>query len=180
MYKMDFVKLCLSKGAKKAEAIPVEKLILMPELREFCEQNKCGRFGRNYTCPPYVGEKEELIKKIKSYKIAIIWQNIYELEDSFDFEGMMDGQEKHNQMTLEIAEEAYQEMGRDKVLVLAAGGCTLCPACASLTDEPCRNPGRALSSLEAYGINVAKIEEISGLKYINGKDTVTYFSGLFM
>ena len=38
----------------------------------------------------------------------------------------------------------------------------------------------ALSSLEAYGIHVAKIGDVSGLRYINGKDTVTYFSGEFV
>ena len=36
-----------------------------------------------------------------------------------------------------------------------------------------------VESREGYGIYVAKIEDVSGMKYINGKDTVTYFSGVF-
>ena len=177
---MDIIKLCLERGASKAEEIPVSKLTLMPELRELCEQNKCGRFGRNYTCPPYVGDVNALIESLKTYKSAIIWQNIYALEDSFDFEGMMEAQAKHNTQTFEIADQIYGYYGRANVLVLAAGGCTLCDVCAVKTNEPCRHPNEALSSLEAYGIHVAKIEEVSGLKYINGKDTVTYFSGVFV
>ena len=176
---MDIKKLCLEKGAAKAAEIAVSQLTLMPELRKLCEQNSCGRFGKSYTCPPHVGEVAELTEKIRSFERAVIWQNIYPLEDSFDFEGMMEAQKDHNTMTRAIADCVYAELGRERALVLAAGGCSLCASCAVLTDEPCRQPDAALSSLEAYGIFVAKIGEISDLAYINGKDTVTYFSGVF-
>jgi len=176
---MDIVKLCLDMGASKAEEIPVGRLDFQPGLRALCEQNVCGRFARNYTCPPLVGEVEELISKLKSFSKVVIWQNIYKLEDSFDFEGMTAAQTKHNAMTLDVAKKVYVELGRGNALVLAAGGCTLCEKCALLTSEPCRHIGDALASLEAYGINVSKIGEVSGMKYINGRDTVTYFSGAF-
>ena len=174
---MDFVKLCMDAGASKAEEISINKIIFQPELRVLCEQNACGRFARNYTCPPLVGEVDELIAKLTSFSKAVIWQNIYELEDSFDFEGMMDAQVRHNTMTLEVARQARAAL--DNVLVLAAGGCHLCETCAIQTNEPCRHREDALSSLEAYGINVSKIGEATDMKYINGVNTVTYFSGLF-
>jgi predicted metal-binding protein len=177
---MDIVKLCLDMGAYKAEEIPVQKLVFSPELRMLCEKNACGRFARNYTCPPSVGEVDDLIQKLRSFSKAIIWQNIYKLEDSFDYEGMMEGQRKHSTMTLEIARSVYAELGRENALVLGAGGCTLCDRCAIQTNESCRYPDDALSSLEAYGINVTKIGEVSDLKYINGINTVTYFSGVFL
>ena len=63
--------------------------------------------------------------------------------------------------------------------MLAADGCTLCEKCAAQSNEPCPYSEDALSSLEAYGIFVTKISDVSGMKYINGKDTVTYFSGVF-
>ena len=176
---MDIVKLCLDMGAAKAEEVPIDRLVFKPELRELCEHNACGRYARNYTCPPYVGEVNELIARLKSFSHCVIWQNIYSLEDSFDFEGMMEAQEKHNAMTLSVAREIYAKLGRDNALVLAAGGCSLCDTCTVNTNEPCRYPDDALSSLEAYGIFVAKIGDVSGMKYINGKDTVTYFSGAF-
>lgn len=177
---MDIVNLCLQMGASKAEEISVEKLVFMPELRALCEQNACGWFARNYTCPPFVGEAGGLIAKIKSFQKAVIWQNVYRIADSFDFEGMMEAQAKHNTMTIEIAQKVYAELGRKNVLVLKAGGCALCNACAAQTNEPCRHPDDALSSLEAYCINVSKLEEVSDMKYINGKNTVTYFSGVFL
>jgi len=176
---MDYVSLCLESGATKAEQIPVEKLVFQPELRDYCVQNACGRYEKNYTCPPFIGEPEALIAKIKGFSNAVIFQNIYQLEDSFDFEGMMDGQRTHNEMTRAIAHRVYAERGRGNALVLAAGGCTLCERCGALDGTPCSNEEEALASLEAYCINVSKIEQVSGMKYINGKDTVTYFSGIF-
>ena len=176
---MDVVKLCLDMGATKAEEIPLDMLVFQPELRGLCSQNACGRYGRNYTCPPLCGEVDVLIKKLKTFSRCVIWQNIYALEDSFDFEGMMAAQEKHNAQTLVVAREVYTNLGREHALVLAAGGCTLCEKCAAVANEPCPHPEDALSSLEAYGIFVAKIGDVSGMKYINGKDTVTYFSGAF-
>jgi len=177
---MDIIKLCLEKGASNAQEIPVDKLVFQPELREYCVQNRCGLYGKNYTCPPFIGDVNELILKLKTFKKAVIWQNIYSLEDSFDIEGMMSAHQKHNAMTLDIARCVYIELGRESTLVLAAGGCVLCEKCAALTNEPCRYTCDALSSLEAYGINVSKIEEASGMKYINGQNTVTYFSGAFL
>ena len=176
---MDIVKLCLDRGAAKAGEIPIDKLVFRPELRELCERNACGRFNRNYTCPPYCGEVNDLIKKLKAFAHCVIWQSVYPLEDSFDFEGMLEAQRRHNAMTLLIAREVYAELGRENALVLAAGGCTLCEICAMNTNGPCPYPDDALSSLEAYGIFVAKISDVSDMKYINGKDTVTYFSGVF-
>jgi len=39
-------------------------------------------------------------------------------------------------------------------------------------------PDRAMPSLEAYGINVSLLAKTSGMKYINGANTVTYFGAV--
>ena len=173
---MDIYNLLISYGVTKAEEIPVSDLVLQEDLHEYCKQNVCGRYNSNYTCPPAIGTAGDLMKILQSYKRAIIFQNIYPLEDSFDFEGMVSAGEKHNNMTLKIAKELKDE----NILVLMAGGCSLCKQCGIKTNEPCRNPKYALSSLEAYGVNVSQIGEVSSLKYINGVNTVTYFSGVFI
>lgn len=176
---MELLQLCLTLGASGAERIPMDKVAFAPELRALCAQNACGRFARNYTCPPHIGEVEALMDRLKGFSEAVIWQSIFPLEDSFDFEGMMDAQSKHNAMTLEVARRVYRSLGRDNALVLGAGGCSLCESCALQTGEPCRNREDALSSLEAYGIHVAKTCEALEMNYINGANTVTYFSGVF-
>ncbi len=36
----------------------------------------------------------------------------------------------------------------------------------------------AVASLATYGVNVSKLAPAAGMKYINGKDTVTYFGAV--
>lgn len=42
-----------------------------------------------------------------------------------------------------------------------------------------RFPDRAMSSLEAYGVNVSELAVQCGMRYINGENTVTYFGAVF-
>jgi len=176
---MDYVKLCLELGAYKAAQIKTEQLVFSESFRGLCEQNACGRYGRSYTCPPHVGEISALIRDIQKRKTAVIWQTIHPLEDSYDFEGMGRGRELHADITLRIAEQVPGTMV-PRALVLGAGGCFICKTCGVNENVPCRFPGKALSSLEAYGIDVSSIEKVTDMKYINGVNTVTYFSGLFL
>ena len=55
----------------------------------------------------------------------------------------------------------------------------MCEVCGKRTGEPCRFPQKAIGSLEAYGINVSLLAKESGMNYINGADTVTYFGAVF-
>ena len=176
---INIVKLCIEQGAHKCEEISVDKLVFSPELRVLCEQNACGLYGQSYTCPPHVGDVHDLAERCRNFERIAVFQNIYPLVDSFDFEGMLSAQAAHNTMTIRIAELVYTEIGRENVLVLGAGGCAICRKCGIQTNEPCRHPATALPSLEAYGINVTKISNVSDLQYINGANTVTYFSGCF-
>ena len=64
-------------------------------------------------------------------------------------------------------------------LCLSAGGCRLCERCAKLDDEPCRMPDKAMTSLEACGVDVYNTTKKTELKYINGQNTVTFFGAVF-
>lgn len=174
---MDTVlKKALELGAYKASIIDAKKLVLDAYFREMCKANACGKYGKCYQCPPYVGEIEDLINHVRSYSYALVYQTVYPLEDSYDFEGMIEAGKRHNKLTQMINDYAKKNVSNMNFLHLGAGGCKLCETCAAITNEPCRFPKRALSSLEAYGINVSKLAESANMNYINGKDTVTYFS----
>ena len=127
--------------------------------------------------PPYVGEPEELIARAKSYQYILVYQTIGELEDSYDFEGMMEAGQKMNDLTQRVRDELKDEISKD-TLLLGAGGCRLCPVCAKREEKPCRFPEKALASLEAYCISVSDLASAGGMKYINGPDTVTYFGAV--
>lgn len=164
-------------GASNAGEIKVSDIAFDKSLRKSCEANFCGNYGKNHTCPPGCGDEEELIEKIKKYEDAIIFQTITPLEDSFDFEGMEEAAKNHNKLTYAVWDEA-KKLYPD-CTILAAGGCSYCEKCAGIDGEPCRFPEKAITSLEAHCINVSTLAGKAGMKYINGENTVTYFSGVF-
>ena len=160
-------------GFSNVEKISVADIAFEPSLIELCRLNSCGNYGKNYTCPPYVGDTEKLIKEAKDYKYAFVFQKIYPLEDSFDIEGMNNARIEFRLLTKKVG--ALFKETKEKYKVLAAGGCSECEVCALITNEPCRFPDIAYPSLEAYAVNVSKLATLSGMKYINGQNTVTYF-----
>ncbi len=177
---MNLVEKIIELGALKAKKISVDTIVFDEGFRKACECNSCGKFKTNYMCPPYVGAINELIQKAKSYSEAVVYQTVHEIEDSYDFEGMMEGGEVHSNLSKEIHKVLKSEIDKDKYLHINAGACSLCEKCAVLEDIPCRFPEDATSSLESYGIAVSQLAESADMKYMNGENTVTYFGAVFL
>ncbi len=164
----------LELGAYKVGEVPVEELVLDTVFRDICESNGCGLYGKCWMCPPDIGAIEDLMAELKTYRKAVVYQTVGQLEDSFDFEGMQEAKAAHNVLSrglLPLAPDA---------LHLSAGGCQRCRPCAKVKGEPCPFPEDAISSLEAYGIHVSKLAASAGMKYLNGENTVTYFGAIFL
>lgn len=172
-------KLIEEAGAYKAAAIDVSEIVFDAAFRTLCKANACGNYGKCWMCPPDAGDIDTLMAEAKSYQKAVIYQTVGTLEDSYDFEGMMEAGAAHSRLSLEI-NCLLDEAGCKTRLHLGAGGCRVCEVCAKRTNEPCRHPELAMASLETYGIAVSKLAESCGMKYINGQDTVTYFGGVFL
>ncbi len=170
------VKQALEAGASKAEIISVDQIITSEEFREACRKNLCGQWGKCWMCPPDVGEIRPLMAEIRKYKRALWYQTIGELEDSFDIEGMGEAKRRHLQFSYKLEEMLKPLVGAH--LHLTCGGCGLCERCARRDDQPCRFPDKAMASLESYGVDVYQTTRSTSLKYINGQNTVTYFSAL--
>lgn len=168
---------CRKNGAYKAFLIDVDKIPFDENLRSYCESNACGKYGKNYACPPNVGDVESVIAEAKSHTKALVFQTVNKLEDSYDFEGMAAAVVNHTKVANSINKEI--EKHYSDYLQLTAGGCTVCPVCALVENKPCRFPDKAVSSVEAYCMNVSSLAALCNMNYINGKDTVTYF-GAFL
>ena len=164
-------------GAYKSEVINADDIVLDRVFRDMCERNACGMYGRCHTCPPHVGDIDTLMNEVRKYDLALVFQTVTELEDSFDFEGMIDAKKAVLKVSCGMR-QLFEQLNIKDVLHLSAGGCGICEVCAKADDEPCRHPNLALSSLEAYGINVSKLASAAGMKYINGQNTVTYFGAV--
>ena len=171
------IKKLLQWGAYKAAVVDVRDIVFDRRFREQCASNACGCYGKNHMCPPDVGDIDMLIDRAKQYDKALVYQTVSALEDSYDFEGMMEAGRRHHLLTCRLREEiAVQDM--QNVLLMGAGACRECPVCAKVDNLPCRNPALATPSMEAHGIAVSKLASLAGMQYINGQDTVTYFGAL--
>ncbi|MHC1787769.1 MAG: DUF2284 domain-containing protein [Christensenellales bacterium] len=164
----------LACGARKAAVIPGDRIVLSPTFRDLCAANSCGNFGRFWVCPPDVGDIETLMAQVRAWPRALLYQTVAKLQDSFDFEGMMAAGRAHQALSQRLGERLRPRLPGG-FLHLTCGGCHLCEACTKGEGLPCRYPYRALSSLEAYGIDVYGTAKGTDLQYINGPDTVTYF-----
>lgn len=169
---------CLKNGAYKAYLIDVDSIPFDEKLRAYCEVNQCGFIGKNYACPPYVGEAKDLIAEAKRYKMALVYQTIGKLTDSHDFEGMEEAHRIHGEVANRISKEIA--LSFNKQLDLRAGPCKVCEQCSVVDNEPCRYPEKKRASLEAYCINVSSLAKKCNMKYINGTNTVSYFGAFLL
>lgn len=168
----------LDLGALRVETVDVKEIKFFPELRQACEQNRCGSFGKNWTCPPHCGEINELIAEASGYRKALVFQSVYTLEDSYDIEGMNEAHMLFRKLTNQVAH--LFSSANPPVKLLSAGGCNICEQCGAIKNIPCRFPDIAYSSLEAHGIQVSELAASCGMKYINGANTVTYFGAVLV
>ena len=175
--RKELLEMLHSWGAYRAAVIPVKTVEFEPEFRRLCQSNACGMYGRSWMCPPDIGAVEKLIDCAKCYQWMLVYQTVDNLEDSYDIEGMLLAGQRINDLTQRVRAELGECFGMDAVY-LGSGGCRICQICAKQEESPCRFPGRALASLEAYGVNVSRLAELVGMKYINGPNTVTYFGAV--
>ena len=171
------IALTLSLGAYRAAVIPVEQVETEVSFRELCRSNACGNYGKSWMCPPDAGDINELVTALRSYSHVLVYQTVSELEDSYDFEGMMEAGARHNRLMSTLRRE-LNAFDLPRSLHLGAGGCRMCDVCGKRTGEPCRHPELAISSLETYGVNVSELAAAAGMRYINGQNTVTYFGAV--
>ena len=153
--------------------LTTDQLCFEDGVREACKLNYCGKYGHSWTCPPACGEIEELKAKMLKYKNVFVFTTKHDIEDSFDIEGMHAAHKRHDKITSSLRDICSEH----SAMILAAGSCTICEKCA-YPDAPCRFPDKALTSLEACGINVMTLSKTAGINYINGTNTVTYFTAV--
>ena len=150
-----------------------KEIIFDDEVRNLCEQNSCRGYGSCWACPPAVGSVKSCREETLQYKHALLFTTATKVEGQFNLRGWMDAREEHEKITEHIANSFRQEY--PNALILSSEGCTICKDC-TFPNEPCRFPDRMFPAVEGYGIFVMKLAPKVGIKYNNGKETITYFS----
>lgn len=174
----ELIDIALLNGATKSGVISTENLKFDSYLRKLCKDNSCGNYAKTWMCPPGIGKLEDLKEKVKRYNKCLIVQTIFPLTDSFDYEGMVEGKKKLKETMKNIYKNIKENVNNEDVLSFGVGKCDICSECTYPKGEPCIYPNEAMSSLEAYGINVKEAVEKCGFLYVNGQNTVSYVGAI--
>lgn len=169
-------KLARESGFTHTAPLDPKTLVLKLEVRQMCQSNSCGAYGKRWSCPPGCGSLEDCTQQVSRYTHGILVQTVWELEDELDGEGMMDAEQQHKENFLKM--NAILRKSHPDVLALGVGCCTLCKTC-TYPGAPCRFPESQISSMEAYGLVVMEACKANNLPYYYGKCTISY-TGCFL
>jgi predicted metal-binding protein len=105
----------------------------------------------------------------------MVFNAVYPLEDSFDFEGM---KAAHKEFKA-ICDKLYSLLRKqtDDFTILSNESCMRCAKC-TYPSGSCRYPEILFPAIEGYGIMVANLAKCAKICYMNGRNTVTYFGML--
>lgn len=165
---MELLKGC---GFETVAELDVSTLKALPDVRDMCAVNTCGRYDKCWSCPPGCGSIEECDTRMKQYSHGILVQTVGDIEDSFDWEGIMEVKEIHDQRFIKGTEQLKTVL--DDILPLGDGSCTRCKVC-TYPDAPCRFPDLASASMEAFGLFVSDVCKKNGVKYNHGEGKMCY------
>jgi len=169
----NLITISLELGATRAAFVDVSKIEFSESFRDLCEMNSCGKYRTNWMCPPAVGPFDELKNQVLAFKMGLVIQTVYQMEDSFDYEGMMNAASIHEKVFRDILNRIKTESLLDSFFALNAGVCKFCEHC-TYPDRDCLYPEEALASVEAYGIDVNALVTACGIPYNNGQASVSY------
>ncbi|NCB92465.1 MAG: DUF2284 domain-containing protein [Clostridia bacterium] len=166
--------LALDSGFTHAAFMDVADLEFDAALRQYCVENTCGNYDRNYACPPECGTPGEMEEKVRKYKRALVLESVQPVGSVMDPEETKTAKKAHNMISREFVNMMKKECSESSAVM--AGPCTFCKTCAQIEGKPCRFPEEVYSCLSAYCIDAGKMAEHCGLPYWCGMDKVAFFS----
>jgi len=142
----------------------VRSFVDVPRFLECCRV--CPNYETRWTCPPYSFDPLTVWNAYR--RLRLIGCKITPTEGETDLIPAL----------MQVKEELFRELSRLEQevpgsILLSAGSCDFCGACARVRGEACVHPERLRYSLESLGANVSKTaEELLGLPlqwYAEGK-----------
>ena len=177
----DMIHYAIEEGFSDAAVIDTNEIVFDPTFRAYCEENLCGQYGVNYSCPPGCGSPEAMKQKILAHRKALVLQTIWEISDYSDMELIKPAKSSHNIAQVRLAKRLRSE-GYDGYLV-GASGCALCSPCKYALGQPCKYalgqpcsfPEYQFSCMSAYCIFVKKLTDKCGIEYDCGDGLLAFF-----
>lgn len=167
------IELAVQEGFAAAAIVDTGDIVFDPMFRPYCEENLCGQYGVNYSCPPDCGSPDAMKAKILRHKKALVLQTIWEISDYSDASAIKQAKGAHNAAELRLVGRLReQNVGG---VIVGASGCALCSPCARKLGEPCRFPELQYSCMSAYCIFVKKLADACGMEYDCGDGLLAFF-----
>jgi predicted metal-binding protein len=153
-------------------AVPLNPALLTArqDVRDMCAADKCGAYGKNWTCPPACGSLAQCQQRMREYPRGILLQTVGHMAKPIDSRCYRETERRHLRNLNRFAEEIRHI--HPGALCLGAGGCRVCPKCAY--PDPCRFPEKAMSSMEGYGLFVTQVCHDAGAPYYYGEKTIAF------
>ncbi len=163
----------IEEGFAAAVIVDTEKIVFDPSFRPYCEENLCGQYNANYSCPPACGSPEAMKRRVLEHRKALVLQTIWEISDYTDKPAIKQAKGAHNAASIRLSQR-LRSAGKDGFMV-GASGCALCAPCEQASGKPCRFPSLQYSCMSAYCIFVKKLADECGMEYDCGPGLLAFF-----
>ena len=111
MTDMDLIKQAEEAGFLAA-ILPVKEIPVDGSFRKFCEDNLCGKYNANYSCPPGCGTVEEVHERLFAQEKALVLEMIWDVDGFDDKEFIFSSRNKLNRTVLQLMDQ-LREAGMD-------------------------------------------------------------------
>lgn len=138
-----------------AVMITPNQVPINPKFRKYCEENLCGKYNANYSCPPDCGTVEELQQRILAEDKVLVIQTIWDIAGYEDKATIQHAKESHNAAALRLM-DTIRENGYSG-FCSGYNGCHLCNPCKRVNNLPCAFAEKRISCLSAYCVDVAEL-----------------------
>ena len=168
----------LEKTAKECEfthyaRLDISTLEFMQEIRDMCNPKQCRNYDKSWSCPPACASLDEMRERVKSGKTGILVQTVGDLDDSMDWDNIMETGARHKENFGKMREKLNKK--HPSLLAMGAGECKVCETC-TYPSEPCRYPDKMEVSMEACGLFVSKVCKDNNLEYNYGPEKIAFIS----
>ena len=101
----DFLSLAAEGGFSHCAPLCMAAAVPRREVRGMCAADRCGKWGRCWSCPPACGTLEQAASRIARFDRGILVQSTAKLADDFDYDGIQALSRTHAQRFAALARQ---------------------------------------------------------------------------
>lgn len=161
-------------GADDVKIVPVSSIHFNRRLAALCQKDICGRYGKSYNCPPYIGMTEALIADAQGYTDAIVFQTVDRVYGFADLAGIEKAEARMYNLTKSVA--LHLKGLNLEYKLITANCCKRCNPCRKIQGEKCLYTNETFPSVAAYAIDIEKLANSCNMYISWDGKTVSYFS----